>query len=207
MFTTLVLALAATAANAAPTLVRREVPQEHSHEVLLLATRKVIRKGNNNDPFVNKVEVVFGTLGLAANVGLFAKNPDLPADLKDPVCVQQNLADACIDNAKKNGGDKNEIATCMQFRILERNTNGVGLAQEVCKKAPRNAELAGLTQIQDPASDLGKSTNADTQTKLAQNLVKLGFTADQAADLALQTSTFVPGQLGDPTAGGNTCDN
>ncbi|KAI8926269.1 hypothetical protein BC831DRAFT_435480 [Entophlyctis helioformis] len=137
MFTTLVLALAATAANAAPTLVRREVPQEHSHEVLIVATRAVLNKGGNNDPFVRKVDAVFGTLGLAANVKLFEQNADLPADLKDAVCVQQNLADACIDNAKKNGGDKNEIATCMQFRILERNTNGVGLAQDVCKKAPR----------------------------------------------------------------------
>ncbi|KAI8927217.1 hypothetical protein BC831DRAFT_188326 [Entophlyctis helioformis] len=180
MLSNLVFALAVAVAP----LVRCEVPQEHSHEVLIVATRAVLNKGGNNDPFVRKVDAVFGTLGLAANIKNFEQNADLPADLKDAVCVQQNLADACIDNAKKNGGDKNETATCMQFRVLERNTNGVGLAQDVCKKAPRNAELAGLTQIT-------LSSSASRPTRLPTSLCRRRRLFPASSATRLRAATLV----------------
>ncbi|KAL2914698.1 hypothetical protein HK105_205838 [Polyrhizophydium stewartii] len=198
-------AAAAALASALP-LQRREVPQEHSHDLIVNAVRTISQKGGNKDPLLG-VDPVFGPLGTQAQITQINKTPGLSAEQKDDKCLQQNLADLCVTNAKKNGNNKNEIAVCMQFRVLERNSGSVGGAQATCTKTPANAELAGLTQLQDPASAEGKSGNAGIQTQLAKNLLKLGFTADEAASLALQTSTFGPGQIGDNTARGLSCDN
>ncbi|KAL2914672.1 hypothetical protein HK105_205811 [Polyrhizophydium stewartii] len=199
------LAAAASMAAAAP-LERREVPQETSHEVIVQQVRRVIRKAGNTDP-LRLIDPIFGPLGKKAQINQINKTAGLSAAQKDDKCLQQNLADLCLTGAKKGGSNKNDIAACLQFRVLERNTGTVGGVSEQCTTRPKNAELIGLKQLQDPASAEGKSGNAAIQTQLAKSILKLGFTADQAANLALQTSTFGPGRIGDSTARGLSCDN
>ncbi|KAJ3108717.1 hypothetical protein HDU97_000115 [Phlyctochytrium planicorne] len=194
-----ILAVALASVAAATPLSRREVPQEHSHERILKATRALVQQSKET---VAQIDVVFGKLGDGAiNKELQAKN--LAGGAINPTCLQQQLADACVTVA---AGNKDEIATCLQYRVLERNTGGVGTASALCTETPKNKELVGLTQLQDPASADGKANNAKIQTDLAKALVTAGFTADEAADLALQTSTFGPGKIGDPTARGLSCD-
>ncbi|RGB32670.1 hypothetical protein C1646_743781 [Rhizophagus diaphanus] len=71
---------------------------------------------------------------------------------KAPACDQQDRADEVIDLGKEFGGEKLKqyIKVAQTYRQLERNTPGVGQPSELCDKKPRNKELEGLTQAQDP---------------------------------------------------------
>ena len=124
-----------------------------------------------------------------------------------PECLQQNLADACLTSAKNSGNNKNDLAACIQYRALERNQNGVGKTTILCTQTPKNSELVGLVQHQDAASQGGIANNKQVEIKVGQILAGFGFSADQAANLALQTSTFAPGDVNDSTGRGNSCDN
>lgn len=77
-------------------------------------------------------------------------------------CAQQDLADAIIDASKDQDAATaaNMVALAIQFRQCEKNTppdfstNPPALRNSVfCDKAPKNAELDGLVQGQDPAND------------------------------------------------------
>src|ERR1043165_8900841 len=71
---------------------------------------------------------------------------------KAPACDQQDRADEVIDLGLKFGGEKLKqyIAVAKRYRQLERNTPNAGQPSELCDKEPRNKELEGLTQAQDP---------------------------------------------------------
>jgi hypothetical protein len=56
---------------------------------------------------------------------------------------------------------------------------------------------------QDPASDGAAATNKAIVLELAKQIASIG--GDPL--LALETGTFAPGQIGDPTARGNGCDD
>ncbi|KAL5525722.1 hypothetical protein ACEPAG_7059 [Sanghuangporus baumii] len=77
-------------------------------------------------------------------------------------CTQQDLADDIIDAAQQFDGTTkaNMISLAVEFRQVEKNTppdfttNPPTNRNSVfCQQAPRNAELNGLVQAQDPAND------------------------------------------------------
>ncbi|KAL5504197.1 hypothetical protein ACEPAH_8271 [Sanghuangporus vaninii] len=77
-------------------------------------------------------------------------------------CTQQDLADDIIDAAQQfdDATKANMIALAVEFRQVEKNTppdfttNPPTNRNSVfCQTAPRNAELNGLVQAQDPAND------------------------------------------------------
>ncbi|RKO89487.1 hypothetical protein BDK51DRAFT_8682, partial [Blyttiomyces helicus] len=135
---------------------------------------------------------IFGLLGDAkAN----ANAPD-----GDGVCLQQNTADLAITVAN---GDNTVIAAALSYRALERNTQSVGGVSKPCTKTPQNAILVGLSQHQDPASPNANAVNKAVEITLAKKLASIGANPLDA----LLTGTFAPGQIGDPTAKGLTCDD
>lgn len=96
---------------------------------------------------------VCGTLAGAAITPLLAAQPE---------CSQQDLADAIIDASRQFDAatQANMIAIAQEYRQSEKNTppdfttNPPTLRNSVfCQKAPKNAELNGLVQAQDPAND------------------------------------------------------
>jgi hypothetical protein len=56
---------------------------------------------------------------------------------------------------------------------------------------------------QDPASDGAAASNKEITLELASQISQLGGDGSQA----LEAGTFAPGEAGDPTAAGNTCDD
>ena len=87
---------------------------------------------------------------------------------------------------------------------MERNTGSVGLASVPCTSIQAvNPEIAALQQHQDPASDGAAALNKQIASELAVQIDSIGGDATQANE----ASTFAPGQIGDPTAKGNTCDD
>jgi hypothetical protein len=91
----------------------------------------------------------------------------------------------------------------LQYRALERNTGAVGQASVACTSiTPVNPEIAAISQHQDPASDNAASINKDIALALAVQIANIGGNPLDA----LQSGTFAPGEIGDPTGAGNTCD-
>jgi hypothetical protein len=188
-FQTVVLALAA-AAFAAP--IRREVPQEHSHEFALTSVRASLQL-NNPDQISDPV---FGLLGNAAASKGQGK-------ITDTDCLQQATADQAFTNAKA----KNDVAgmtNALIYRAVERNTGKVGLASVLCTSIKaKNPEIAALTQHQDPASAGAAAINKKITLELAKQIAKIGGNPLDA----LKSGTFKPGDVNDNTGKGNTCDD
>ncbi|KAF8149906.1 hypothetical protein B0H34DRAFT_166975 [Crassisporium funariophilum] len=79
-----------------------------------------------------------------------------------PECSQQDMADAIIDASKQFDAATAAamVAAAIEYRQVEKNTppdfttNPPSLRNSVfCQKAPKNAQLNGLVQAQDPAND------------------------------------------------------
>ncbi|KAG8744728.1 hypothetical protein FRC10_009493 [Ceratobasidium sp. 414] len=176
--------------HALPILRTREVPQEHSHEAILRAANTALRLDNPD----NIQDAVFGLLGnAAASTG--------KGNIADPDCLQTATADRAFTNTK-NAKDVAGMTAALQYRALERNTGAVGLKSVLCTSfKPVNPEIAAITQHQDPASDGAAATNKAIVLELAKQIASIGGNPLDA----LQTGTFQPGQIGDPTAKGNTC--
>ncbi|PPQ65699.1 hypothetical protein CVT24_012117 [Panaeolus cyanescens] len=96
---------------------------------------------------------VCGALAIEAITPLLAVEPE---------CSQQDMADKIIDASKQFDPDVQAamIAIAKEYRQLEKNTppdyssNPPLLLNSVfCQRAPRNPELNGLVQAQDPAND------------------------------------------------------
>lgn len=194
LFKSFLLALAYTAAtNIAAPILRREVPQEHSHENILILMRDAIALGSNPQ---NLGDPVFGLLGdAAAAAGL--------GDTTDVECLQQNTADLAFTNAKASG-NVTLMTAALVYRALERNTGAVGLQSNACTSTTAiNPEIGAISQHQDPASPDAATTNKAIVLSLAQQIASIGGDPLQA----LGSGTFAPGIIGDPTAAGNTCDN
>ncbi|KAG8797651.1 hypothetical protein FRC17_007684, partial [Serendipita sp. 399] len=164
----------------------------HSHDNILIPLRPVLAL-NNPD---NILDVVFGLLGnAAASTGA--------GNIADPDCLQQATADQAFTNAKA-AGDIDGMTVALQYRALERNTGAVGQASVKCTSiAAKNPEIAAIEQHQDPASPNAAAINKAIVIELAKQIASIGGDPLKA----LETGTFPPGQIGDPTAKGNTCDD
>lgn len=182
----------AVAANPIAILRKREVPQEHSHRNVLLDVNNLLAQDNPD----NIQDAVFGLLGASA-----AQNG--AGSIADADCLQQATADQAFTNAKA-AGDVDGMTSALIFRALERNTGSVGLASVPCTSIQAvNPEIAALQQHQDPASEGAQALNKQIAEELARQIASIG--GDPM--LANEASTFAPGELGDPTAKGNTCDD
>ncbi|KAL1595103.1 hypothetical protein SLS60_009790 [Paraconiothyrium brasiliense] len=171
---------------------KREVPQEHAHRNVNLEVSKSLQLDNPD----NIQDPIFGLLGAAA-----AKAG--AGNIADADCLQQATADQAFTNAKA-AGDVNGMTFALIYRALERNTGSVGLASVPCTSIQAvNPEIAALQQHQDPASDGAAALNKQIAQDLAAQIGAIG--GDPT--LANEASTFAPGQVGDPTAKGNTCDD
>ncbi|KAK5062726.1 hypothetical protein LTR84_004800 [Exophiala bonariae] len=172
-------------------LNRREVPQEHSHEIFLVIVNEMLQK-NNPD---NIQDAVFGLLGNAAASAGQGK-------ITDTDCLQQATADQAFTNAKAADDLDGQIASLI-YRALERNTGAVGQASVLCTSIKaKNPEIAAITQHQDPASNGAAATNKAIALELAVQIASVGGDPLDALD----SGTFAPGEIGDPTGAGNTCD-
>lgn len=172
-------------------LQRREVPQEHSHEIFITVVNEFLKK-NNPD---NIQDAIFGLLGnAAASQGL--------GRISDPDCLQQATADRAFTNAKAEN-DIDGMTAALIYRGLERNTGAVGQASVACTAITAvNPEIAAISQHQDPASNGAAASNKAIALQIALQISKIGGEPFDALD----SGTFQPGQIGDPTARGNTCN-
>ncbi|RPD62236.1 hypothetical protein L227DRAFT_498596 [Lentinus tigrinus ALCF2SS1-6] len=183
------LALFSYLAVAAP--VRREVPQEHSHEPILTAVRATLNL-NNPDKIVDPVFALLGDAAAAQGAG----------DITDLACLQQAVADQAFTNGKA-AGDVDAMVNALLFRAIERNTGKVGLASALCTQTAKNPEIAAITQHQDPASPNAAATNKAIVLELAKQIAAVGGNPQDA----LKSGTFAPGNLNDNTGKGNSCDD
>ncbi|KAG9003721.1 hypothetical protein FRB93_010942 [Tulasnella sp. JGI-2019a] len=184
--------LSSTTVLGAPILHRREVPQEHSHEQFLTSVRASLAK-NNPDGISDPVFGLLGNAAAAAGQGKIT-NTD---------CLHQATADQAFTNAKA-AGDVTGMTDALIYAALERNTGSVGLASVLCTAIKAvNPEIAAISQHQDPASAGAAATNKAITLELAKQIASIGGDPQQA----LKAGTFAPGQIGDPTAKGNSCDD
>lgn len=184
--------IGAVAARPTTKSMKREVPQEHSHENIVTTVNNSLKKDNPD-----KIsDAVFGLLGAAAAAGG-------AGNIKDADCLQQATADQAFTNAKASG-DVAGMTAALIYRALERNTGKVGLQSVPCASIKAvNPEIAALKQHQDPAADGAAALNKQIAQELARQITAVGGDAT----LANEASTFAPGKVGDPTAKGNTCDD
>ncbi|KAL7746562.1 hypothetical protein RI367_008089 [Sorochytrium milnesiophthora] len=176
--------------------VKREIPQEHSHDFIIDAMRPSFALDTHGIAAAGQVpDPIFGILGTgAANKNAIDGNGD---------CLQQRTADRAITNIKaKQNGDKKLIAAAVKYRALERNAVGVGSTTPACNERPQNAELLGISQHQDPASPNAAAVNKAVELAVAKRLAELG----QDPLDAKQTGTFAPGNLKDFSGHGLSCD-
>jgi len=190
-FKTAVLALACLASSVALP-IRREVPQEHSHEPFLTSVRKSLAANNP----AGITDSVFGLLGNAAAIQGAGK-------ITDATCLQQATADQAFSNAKAAGDVQGQVDALI-YRALERNSGQVGLVTDACTSIQAvNPEIAAIQQHQDPASENAAAVNKAITLELAKQIQKVGGDPLEA----LKAGTFAPGDLNDSTAKGNTCDD
>ncbi|KAI0755128.1 hypothetical protein C8Q80DRAFT_412493 [Daedaleopsis nitida] len=178
-----------TLAIAAP--VRREVPQEHSHEPILVRVRQDLNL-NNPDQITDPVFALLGDAAAAQGAG----------KITNLACLQQAVADQAFTNAKA----KNDVAgmtNALLFRAIERNTGQVGLKSALCTETAKNPEIAAITQHQDPASDGAAAANKAIVLELAKQIASIGGDPLEA----LKSGTFAPGDKNDSTGRGNSCDD
>ncbi|KZV68296.1 hypothetical protein PENSPDRAFT_22697 [Peniophora sp. CONT] len=190
----LAISLSAHLVAAAPLggIQRREVPQEHSHEAILIDIRKQLAISNPQ----NLGDPVFGLLGAAAAAAGLGSTTDAN-------CLQQATADQAFTNAKA-ANDVAGMTSALIYRALERNSGSVGAASPNCTSVTAvNPEVAALAQHQDPAGDGAQAFNKNLVLELAKQIASIGGTPTDA----LKSGTFAPGTIGDPTAKGNTCDD
>ncbi|KAJ2913913.1 hypothetical protein MD484_g6493, partial [Candolleomyces efflorescens] len=183
------LAFSTSVALGAP--VRREVPQEHSHEKFLRSVQALLVL-NNPDGIV---DAVFGLLGNAAAANGAGR-------IADANCLQQATADQAFTNAKAAGNVQGQVDALI-YRALERNSLSVGATTTPCTTIQAvNPEIAAIQQHQDPASPNAAAVNKAIALELARQIKSVGGNPLDA----LQAGTFSPGNLNDATARGNSCN-
>ncbi|TCD70909.1 hypothetical protein EIP91_001218 [Steccherinum ochraceum] len=185
----IVVSLLVVSTIAAP--IKREVPQEHSHEKIITSVRASLNV-NNPDKIQDPIFALLGDAAAAAGAG----------DITDLSCLQQAVADQAFTNAKA-AGDIAGMTNALIFRALERNTGQVGLASASCNETAKNPEIQALTQHQDPASNNAASVNKNITLELAKQINSVGGNALDA----IQSGTFAPGDPNDNTGKGNSCDD
>jgi len=202
------LLIGAAAARPTASMKKREVPQEHSHRNVINAVNGLLFQDNPDDI----QDAIFGLLGAAAasegagniaDAGMKTWFNRERKRLTLPDCLQQATADQAFTNAKAIG-DVDGMTNALIFRALERNTGSVGLASVPCESIQAvNPEIAALQQHQDPAGEGAQALNKEIASELARQIAAIG--GDPT--LANEASTFAPGELGDPTAAGLTCND
>ncbi|RHZ76934.1 hypothetical protein Glove_187g68 [Diversispora epigaea] len=142
--------------NATPLdLTKRRFGQEHTK--LADKTYQAMKDAVKGTKF----EEVTGNLSGEAVRALLAKAP---------TCEQQDVADKCVDIAHQLGKEvskdreKKLICVCQTYRKLERNTPKAGQPSKLCDRPPRNKELKGLVQAQDPTGPKTHSTKKSHPT-------------------------------------------
>lgn len=160
-------------------MLRREVPQEHSHDVFLSITNEALAKSNPK----GITDAVFGLLGNAAAAGGAGSVTNLD-------CLKQETADQAFTNGKA-AGDIRLMAGALVYQALERNTGKVGLASVTCTEQAVNPEIQAVKPHQDPASANAASINKAITLELAKQLKAIG--ADP--NLALLSGTFAAGDV------------
>ncbi|KAL2359644.1 hypothetical protein RJZ56_007501 [Blastomyces dermatitidis] len=121
--------------------------------------------------------------------------------------VQESLQDTAfelLDNEAfthvKAAGDVDGMTHSLIYRALERNTGTVGLASALCESMEAvNPEVAAITQHQDPASAGAAEINKQIALDLTVQIASIG--GDLL--LAIESSTFAPGDVNDATRTGN----
>jgi len=138
-----------------PLALARERWLERDDKPVFLHPR---RFGQENPEVINKLREacpgeVCATLAGAAITPLLAAQPE---------CSQQDMADDIIDAAAQFDAatQENLIAIAIEYRQAEKNTPPdfttdppTARNSVFCQQAPRNAQLNGLVQAQDPAND------------------------------------------------------
>ncbi|KAJ7175797.1 hypothetical protein C8R46DRAFT_944848 [Mycena filopes] len=172
--------------------IRREVPQEHSHQAILTSVQTSLNKSNPD----GIVDAVFGLLGNAAAAGGLGK-------ITDANCLQQATADQAFTNAKA-ANDIQGMSDALTYRALERNSGTVGGTTTPCTTIKAvNPEIAAIQQHQDPASTNAAAVNKAIVLELAKQIASVGGNPLDA----LRSGTFAPGKIGDNTGKGLTCDD
>lgn len=173
-------------------LHRRIVPQEHSHERFLRSVKASLDL-NNPDGILDPVFGLLGNAAAAQGAG----------NIADPTCLQQATADQAFTNAKA-AGDVDGMVDALIYRALEKNTLQVGLVSDPCTSIQAvNPEIAAIQQHQDSASTGAAAVNKAIVLELARQIQSVG---GDPLD-ALLSGTFAPGDLNDPTARGNACND
>jgi len=191
-YQTIALALLSLSTSVTALPIKREVPQEHSHEPILTAVGTSLNF-NNPDGIVDPVFALLGNAAAAAGLG----------KITDADCLQQATADQAFTNAKA-AGDVDGQVNALIYRALERNSGTVGATTNQCTSIQAtNPEIAAIQQHQDPASPDAAATNKAIVLALAQQIAAVGGDPQDA----LKSGTFAPGQIGDPTGAGNACDD
>lgn len=138
----------------APVLGRERWLERDSKPVFLHPRRF----GQQNPP----VLVQLGQACPGQICGVLSGEAVAPLLANAPECTQQDTADKIIDESRQfdNATQANMIALAIEYRKAEKNTppdfttNPPSLRNSIfCQKAPRNGELVGLVQAQDPAND------------------------------------------------------
>ncbi|KAI0314022.1 hypothetical protein OF83DRAFT_1064501 [Amylostereum chailletii] len=191
-YKSILLAVLSVSSLASALPIRREVPQEHSHEDILTVVRTNLNL-NNPDGIVDPVFSLLGNAAAKQGLGKIA----------DPDCLQQAVADQAFTNAKAAGDVAGQV-NALIFRALERNSGSVGAKSNLCTSITAvNPEIAAVQQHQDPASDGAAAANKAVVLALAKQIAAVGGDPQDA----LKSGTFAPGTIGDTTAKGNSCDD
>ncbi|KAF7355652.1 hypothetical protein MSAN_01483000 [Mycena sanguinolenta] len=150
----LLLSLTLFALTVSPALARERWPERDNH-LLALHPR---RFGQDHPAVLTKLRAACGG-GVCAKLAGAAVTPLLA---KSGECTQQDMADQIIDASKQFNGTTQQtmIALAIEYRQVEKNTppdfttKPPTLRNSVfCQTAPKNSELNGLVQAQDPAND------------------------------------------------------
>ncbi|GJE88644.1 hypothetical protein PsYK624_047270 [Phanerochaete sordida] len=121
-----------------------------------------------------------------------------------PECSQQDMADSIIDAAQQfDAATKaNMISLAVEYRQAEKNTppdfttNPPTNRNSVfCQKAPKNAELNGLVQAQDPANDpnlfFDPATGASVTKGSQANTFPFGTSGSSSSNSTAAASSVV----------------
>ncbi|KAK0446346.1 hypothetical protein EV421DRAFT_272192 [Armillaria borealis] len=147
--------LAVTLLASSPEVLGRLKWLERDNRAVFLHPR---RFGQEHPAVIDKLSAacpgeVCGTLAGAAITPLLAAQPE---------CSQQDMADQIIDAAAQFDAatQANMIALAVEYRQAEKNTPPDFSTQPptprnsvFCQTAPKNSQLNGLVQAQDPAND------------------------------------------------------
>lgn len=172
-------------------LVRRETPQELSHDRYIHTVQQMLDLNNT----LNIQDPTYGLLvNSMASTGM--------GSVTDPNCLQLSIADCAFTNAKASNNITGLVASLI-YRALERNTAAVGVASDQCTSfTPHNPELSTFKQHQDPASPGALANNKATVLELARQIYLVGGNPVDALD----SGTFSPGDLSSDDKVGNSCN-